>query len=581
MKKSFKSMVPEPFMLMMCLLVFANLSIIGKKKESQGDAGTTITLVTSGTGNTKEEATKNALRSALEQTYGAFVSANSQVVNDELVRDEIVSISTGNIVSYDVLSFIDSNPKQITLKAVVSISKLQSYAQNKGMSAELAGNTFAMNLKMDELNKNNQDIALKHLLEQTKLMSQNLFDYEISVGNPEKTHGEFPGVQVPVTIRIKANKNTLAYYDLFHNTLSSLAVNKGKDLNLHGKQGIEIPGFEQFDGKGIVYELRGEARDPNTYNTLFEICNSIGEAVLNCEIVDNLGNVSGFEKKETYSGVTSDYATTNKLSFKYSGGTGRSYTLRGYRDEYKKWDGIIPIQRLTRVSTNGFYFWMNAVKPKVGEKLYGTKLFLMYSPVEIEKISKIEIRPKKNNVMSNNAAQHFAQKQNVEKVDHLLDLKQKAKNYSDKEDYENAIAAYKKYLDACGEKASATDIAALGQQYMYYAQQNPAQKVDALKKADDVFAKLAENPDAEEFATYKRAQVANQMDGGKGLAKPFYDKLIATPNCNIERLKEAYLYNISYFGNVKGDINAAIPYAEKLAKIDPNNQIAKVVLSLK
>ena len=167
------------------------------------------------------------------------------------------------------------------------------------------------------------------------------------------------------------------------------------------------------------------------------------------------------------------------------------------------------------------------------------------------------------------------------KADQLFALKQIAQTYSDKEDYANAIPAYEKYLAAAGDKASATDFAGLGQQYMYYAQQQPAQKAELLMKADEVFAKLAENPDAEEFATYKRAQVANQMDGGKGLAKPFYDKLIATPNCNVARLKEAYLYNISYFGNVKGDINAAMPYAEKLAEIDPENAVAKQVLSLK
>ena len=147
--KKIRFLVSMTLMLGMCISMYANPDVNGKKKEKNGDVGTTITLVTSGTGDTKEEATKNALRSALEQTYGAFVSANSQVVNDELVKDEIVSISTGNIVSYEELSFIDSNPKQVTVSAVVSISRLQSYAQNKGMSAELAGNTFAMNMRID------------------------------------------------------------------------------------------------------------------------------------------------------------------------------------------------------------------------------------------------------------------------------------------------------------------------------------------------------------------------------------------------------------------------------------------------
>ena len=558
MKKLFKSMVPEPFMLMMCLLVFANLSIIGKKKESQGDAGTTITLVTSGTGNTKEEATKNALRSALEQTYGAFVSANSQVVNDELVRDEIVSISTGNIVSYDVLSFIDSNPKQITLKAVVSISKLQKYAQNKGMSAELAGNTFAMNMKIEELNIQNENKALLNLIEQINLNTSRLFDYKIDVGNPQKIAPQ--GVKIPITYNVIVNKNTIEFYKMIHGTLSSLAISQNNSA--FASNGLHFP--KTGDSNSINYVLR--SGDHNRDNIGVGILRAIEKAAFNSEVVDNIGNVSSFIISETYE---RDYESKSC----YCSNLGLLYV--------KPTNKLLCISRYYNDGRYSIDWWLGSKIPQEGAIVLSVKLEMHYNMDEISKISKIEVRPKKNNVMSNNAAQHFAQKKNVEKADQLLALKQIAKNYSDKEDYENAIVAYKKYLDACGEKASATDIAVLGQQYMYYAQQNPAQKIDALKKADDVFAKLAENPDAEEFATYKRAQVANQMDGGKGLAKPFYDKLIATPNCNIERLKEAYLYNISYFGNVKGDINAAIPYAEKLAKIDPNNQIAKVVLSLK
>lgn len=424
-------------MLGMCISMYANPDVTGKKKEKKEDVGTTITLVTSGTGDTKEEATKNALRSALEQTYGAFVSANSQVVNDELVKDEIVSISTGNIVSYEELSFIDSNPKQVTVSAVVSISRLQTYAQNKGMSAELAGNTFAMNLKMEELNKKNQDVALKHMLEQTKVMAQNLFDYELDVGDPEKTPN---GVQVPVTIRIKANNNTISYYDYFHKTLTSLAVNKGNNLNIHGKQGVEIDGFKQFDGKGIVYELRGEARDPDTHNTIFEICEVIGSAVLNCEIVDNLGNVSGFAQQSNYSGVTRDYISTNKLSYTYHGGSGRSQQLMGYRDDYKSGNtmsGQFPIERLTRAGTMGFYFWMNTVRPKAGEKLYDTKLFLMYSVDEISKISKIEIRPKK---LANDVSKQ-------ELLGLIEDLKEAEKCIDLYNDKSNSIEVSLKYLE--------------------------------------------------------------------------------------------------------------------------------------
>ena len=396
--QALKRLFSITMVLCLCLTV---LAIPGKKKEqkSNGDVGTTISLVTTGSGDTKDEATKNALRNALEQAYGAFVSSNSQVVNDELVRDEIVSISTGNIVSYDVLSYVDSIPKQVTVNAVVSITRLQKYAQNKGMSAELAGNTFAMNLKMEELNKKNQDLALKHLLEQTQIMAQNLFDYEILVGNPERTP---EGVQVPIALQVIANDNTLTYYDLFHKTLSSLAVQKrtGNDPFL---EEVKIDGWDQRDGhriNGITYVLRGEPINPlgprysdpapEPRNTISSIFSTLWNAVLNCEIVDNLGNVSSFVKKNSYDDdqVTNDYAGTNKIRC--------SQRLMGYRDDknYRNGQRSFEIDYYLGVGPHGISFWMNAAKPHKGEILYGTILSLTYSVEEIGKISKIEVRPK-------------------------------------------------------------------------------------------------------------------------------------------------------------------------------------------
>lgn len=63
-----------------------------------------VSLVVSGEGRDKEEATLKALRSAIEQAYGTFVSANTTVLNDQLVADEIVSLSSGNIQKYEYLS---------------------------------------------------------------------------------------------------------------------------------------------------------------------------------------------------------------------------------------------------------------------------------------------------------------------------------------------------------------------------------------------------------------------------------------------------------------------------------------------
>ena len=123
-----------------------------------------VTLVVSGEGADKTEATNNALRSAIEQTFGAFVSANTDILNDDVVRAEIATISSGNVQSYEEINCSTSDGKtSVTLKAKISVGTLVNYARNHGSAAELDGATFGANLRLFEMNKKNSEIAIENL----------------------------------------------------------------------------------------------------------------------------------------------------------------------------------------------------------------------------------------------------------------------------------------------------------------------------------------------------------------------------------------------------------------------------------
>jgi hypothetical protein len=96
---------------------------------SNTDSNKSVTLTVSGTGKTLEEARLNALRSAIEQAFGAFISSKTEILNDQLIKDEIVSVASGNVEKYDVVSQIEipNNGFAITLNATVSILKLTSF----------------------------------------------------------------------------------------------------------------------------------------------------------------------------------------------------------------------------------------------------------------------------------------------------------------------------------------------------------------------------------------------------------------------------------------------------------------------
>lgn len=188
-------------------------------------AQTTVSLVVSGEGPTKTEATSAALRSAIEQAFGTFVSANTTILNDELVENEIATVSSGNIESYEEISSFESNGKwEVTLKANVSIDKLVNYVKGKGAETEFAGQTFALQMKMRALNKENEKQALLNLVEQVRLLTSNysLFDYDIVQSEPEYVDGD--KYRVPIVVRATKNENYFIIRNLITNTFKSLAL---------------------------------------------------------------------------------------------------------------------------------------------------------------------------------------------------------------------------------------------------------------------------------------------------------------------------------------------------------------------
>ena len=193
------------------LYAFVNDSITGTARNIEtseiANPKDEVALTVSADGATKEEATKIALRSAIEQAYGAFVSANTTILNDEMVKDEIVTISNGSIKSYqEVASVLLPNGRTtVTLNAIVSISKLTSYAQSKGATTEFAGATFAMNVKMRELNKKNEMKALDNLIAQIKALLPVAFDRELVLSEPELCE-KFPLDRPMSTELIENNK---------------------------------------------------------------------------------------------------------------------------------------------------------------------------------------------------------------------------------------------------------------------------------------------------------------------------------------------------------------------------------------
>jgi hypothetical protein len=234
-----------------------------------------VTLTVSGDGKTKDEATAIALRSAIEQVFRTFVSANPTILKDKLVKDEIATVSSGNIQDYEEIAtvLLPTGNTSVTVQATVSVSKLVSYAQNKGSSVEFAGATFGTNMKLKELNKKNEEKALKNMVVQLKALAPTMFDYKLVLGEPRLPSKDYGGelgkekksedyYVIDAEVHVCDNEITKMSNSILLKTLSSLSLTES-EREEYDKLNIKyIPlNLSQHDNvvsKQIYFYLRSE-----------------------------------------------------------------------------------------------------------------------------------------------------------------------------------------------------------------------------------------------------------------------------------------------------------------------------------
>jgi hypothetical protein len=205
------------------LLILCSLQFVKAQ-----DADKTVTLVVSGSGKTQDEAKQNALRSAIEQAFGTFISSKTEILNDNLVKDEIVSLANGNIQKFEIISEVQipEGGFAITLNAAVSVTKLTSFAENKGVEVEFKGGIFASNIRIQKLNDINEVSSTRNLCETSKDIIDKMFDYSISSDEPKSADGNSDKWEVILNVGIKNNSNFILFRNYFNSCLKSISLNE-------------------------------------------------------------------------------------------------------------------------------------------------------------------------------------------------------------------------------------------------------------------------------------------------------------------------------------------------------------------
>ncbi len=246
----------------------------------------TVTLVSSGSGKTQEEAKQNALRSAIEQAFGTFISSKTEILNDSLVKDEIVSVASGNIQKYEIISEVQvpNGDFGTSLKATVSVTKLTSFVESKGVVVEFKGNLFASNIVMQELYEKNEVIGFENLGEILRNIAKVSFDFKIDANEPiQNENGKW---DILLKIGVTANKNFEKIPNVLYETIKNLSMSENEIedyLKLNKKiypltiANSKNKGYFVFRSKSSLLLLIDAIYSLNNSMTNFVIKNGIDE----------------------------------------------------------------------------------------------------------------------------------------------------------------------------------------------------------------------------------------------------------------------------------------------------------------
>lgn len=214
----------------------------------------TVTLVVSGQGKTQDEAKQNALRNAIEQAFGSFISSKTEILNDNLVKDEIISVANGNIQKFEIISEVQipNGDYATSLKATVSVTKLTSFVESKGVVVEFKGSILAANVKQQMLNEENEIKSIGNIVGTCKEILDLSCDFSIVRGEPKQKNKDNNNWSVPITINVKFNKNIEQFNQYLLNSIKGIAMKQDEvsQYNQLGKKTYKIAlGGSSIGGK--------------------------------------------------------------------------------------------------------------------------------------------------------------------------------------------------------------------------------------------------------------------------------------------------------------------------------------------
>ena len=179
-------------------------------------------IIASGFGANPDQALQKALRNAVEEAVGSYISSNTLIENDDLIEDKILSLSRGFIKDFRTLSTekIDGETK-VTVAAIVTGDQVIETLKSSGVEVEIKGNLLFS--QFSDLNRQMDDEA--KLVESlfSEVPANSPFDFIVSNDTPVQLEGQ-SGFQVQLSVKAVVNKNYTILMQNMKNILDGIAL---------------------------------------------------------------------------------------------------------------------------------------------------------------------------------------------------------------------------------------------------------------------------------------------------------------------------------------------------------------------
>jgi hypothetical protein len=250
-------------------IIISGLFVFYQQIAFAQDADKTVAITVSGSGKTQDEAKQSAFRSAIEQAFGVFISSKTEIFNDQIVADQIASVANGNIQSFSILneSQLPDGSWGITLKAIVSVSKLTSFVEAKGIAIEIKGGMFAINIKQQLLNEQGEIKAVCEMVGLLHEQMQTCFDYVIKSSDPKSLDAESKNWEIPLVVTATTNKNIDFCANYCIKTLEALSLSSEEVATYQNLNKAVFPIVINYKGVAKTFNLRKQS-SRDVFNTL-------------------------------------------------------------------------------------------------------------------------------------------------------------------------------------------------------------------------------------------------------------------------------------------------------------------------